>query len=130
MPSSSWLLPLHSKPSVAGQSGDDSHILPERDCTVEGECVGGEGVVEVVVDIEQGEISAPDSDSRSDCTAEGEKVIADISNCLRDSIASSGEDILKALQIMRGNLRDIKTPAALVSALVTFGKGKCSYNGY
>lgn len=69
------------------------------------------------------DISMEDPDGEVEKCEAGEEVITDIADRLRQSLASSGEDILQALKVMRANLEGIKTPAALVSALVTFGKG-------
>lgn len=73
------------------------------------------------MDTEDGN-TEPDTDTESQ-HREGEELIADISDHLRQSLATSGDSVLNALKVMAANLHAIKTSAALVSALVTFGKG-------
>lgn len=116
VPATSWLLPLHSKHNTFSAE-DDVTTIPEPECT--------DKTFDVfeAMDVDVEESSASESECKS-TKIEGEKVIADIAEHLSRYLAVSGDTMLNALKAMHGRMQEIKTPAALESALVTFGKGK------
>lgn len=114
MPATSWLLPLHSKHNTFSAE-DDATTVPEPECT--------DKTFFEAMDVDVEESSASESECKSN-KIEGEKVIADIAEHLSRYLAASSDTMLNALKAMHGRMQEIKTPAALESALVTFGKGK------
>lgn len=114
-PAPSWLLPLHGK-----HAHEVTEIEPERECMMSMD--NGDDTI-VGQESEQGQQQNLTDQNCESWQEEGEEVIEDIANCFKDFLATSGDDILNALKKMKANLQDIKTPASLVSALVTFGKG-------
>lgn len=125
-PASSWLRPLHMKDSV---DCDVDPSVPEAVLTLEDE--DNQPGDELAMDLEHsehGELSErSETESADETQAEGNEIIAAIASSLQESLAVSGDTILSALKAMHLRLQGIKTPAALASALITFGKGKNMY---
>lgn len=120
-------MPLHTKENAVDHpnlsEGASTATYGEMDDLMD---VMDDVTDDVIANDVEDESEEQQSETEAGCAraqqAEGTEALNFINNSLKDSMASSG-NIAAALKVMAASLRLIRTPAALESALINFGKG-------